>query len=354
MKVSQLAYQFPALTTLSASMNQIQTISAPISEFITVLVLEYNEIDSLSSIKQLATLPRLQRLSLRGNSIDTLDRSNAAGDTVRFPPGLKTVDLSNNKINSWSFINALPTVFPSLQSLRVSGNPLYEQPVASSAITNMPERPMTVDEAYMLTLARLRSVKVLNYGSVTPQDRSNGELYYLSLIGKELSIFPEDSADRILSAHPRYQELCERYGEPIIRRADKTGTDTVNPRSVAARVVRMVFHLPSSSSSTTEHTVKVKEIPVSFDTYQVKAFVSRLFNLTPFGFRLVWETDELDPVNQENVGEDWDSEDEAGSGDAVDVNSTKFVKREVELMDTTRDIGFWFQDVGEASIRVEL
>lgn len=344
-----MAYQFPALTTLSASMNQIQTISAPISDSITTLILEYNEIDSLSSIKQLAALPGLGRLSLRGNCIDTLDHSSTTDDTVRFPPGLKTVDLSNNKINSWSFINALQTVFPGLQSLRLSGNPLYEQPVASSAITNMPERPMTVDEAYMLTLARVGSVQVLNYGNVTPHDRSNGELYYLSLIGKELSISPEDSADRILSAHPRYQDLCEKYGEPIIRRAGKAGTDTVNPRSVAARLIKLAFHVPSS---TTERAVKVKEIPVSFDTYQVKAIVSRIFDLAPSGFRLVWETDELDPVSQENIDEDWDSEDEAGSGDAG--NSAKFVKREVELVDTTRDIGFWFQDVGEVNIRVQL
>lgn len=333
-------------------MNQIQTISTPISESITVLILEYNEIDSLSSIKQLAALPNLERLSLRGNCIDTLDRSSTANNTVRFPAGLKSVDLSNNKINSWSFINTLPTAFPGLQSLRVSGNPLYEQPVASSAITNMPERPMTVDEAYMLTLARLGSAQVLNYGKITPQDRSNGELYYLSLIGKELSLSPEDSAGRIISAHPRYQELCEKYGEPIIRRADKTGAGTVNPRSVAARLVKMTFHL---SSQTAERAVKVKEVPVSFDTYQVKAIVSRLFDLPPFGFRLVWETDELDPVNQESIDEDWDSEDETEPGDAETANnSTKFMKREVELMDTTRDIGFWFQDVGEASIRVEL
>lgn len=358
-QLSQLAYQFPAVTSLSVSMNQINTVSAPISDTITTLALEHNEIDSLSSVKQLATLPKLERLSLRENSIDTVNYTGAT-EGVQFPPNLKAIDLSNNKINSWSFVNALPTVFPGLQSLRVSGNPLYEQPVASSTITNMPELPMTVDEAYMLTLARLSPIQVLNYGSITPQDRNNGELYYLSLIGKELSISPEDAEQSILAAHPRYEDLCEKHGEPIVKRAREAekaaGKNAVNPRSVAARVVKMVFRLPSATSSQAQENVQTKEIPLSFDTYQVKALVSRLFGLTPFEFRLIWETDELDPVSKEDIGEDyWDSEDDEEGKPPVDTkDSTNFVKREVELVDSTRDIGFWLQDIGEARVRVDL
>lgn len=200
----------------------------------------------------------------------------------------------------------------------------------------------------MLTLARLPSIQILNYGSITPQDRTNGELYYLSLIGKELSAFPEDVEKGIISKHPRYRGLCEKHGEPIIRRAEKSGP-AVDPRSVAARLVKMAFRLCSQ-----EETIKTKEIPRSFDTYQVKALVSRLFGLTPFEFRLTWETDELDPVSKVNrEEEEWDSEDEGmDNGDAA-ADETKFVKREVELVDSTRDIGFWLQDVDEARIRVD-
>lgn len=334
-------------------MNQITLASEIIPEKVTTLILDHNEINSLSSIRKLAALPKLERLSLRGNYIETISAPGATEDPLRFSPSLKSVDLSNNKIDSWAFINELPMVFPGLQSLRISGNPLYNRPPASSTITNMPEHPMTVDEAYMLTLARLSSIQVLNYGNITPQDRSNGELYYLSLIGKELSVTAEDAEQGILTAHPRYRDLCEKYGEPVIRRvvneSNRPG-GLVNPRSVAARLVTMVFRLSSVTKS--------KEIPHSFDTYQVKAIVSRLFGLPPFEFRLIWETDELDPVSKENMEEDdWDSEDDAENENHKPVNageSTKFVKREVELVDSTRDIGFWFQDVGEARVRVEM
>jgi hypothetical protein len=191
-------------------------------------------------------------------------------------------------------------------------------------------------------------------------------MYYLSLIGKELSATTEEEEPAILATHPRYSELCELYVEPTITRAVVSGSSdarVIHPRSVAARLVKMAFRLPLGNGETKS---QVKEIPGSFDTYQVKALVSRLFGLPAFGFRLVWETDEWDPVEKE-VGEEaveWDegSEDEdrpdiasglETTGDGLD--KSRFVRREVELVDSTRDVGFLFQgEVGEVRIRVEI
>ena len=244
---------------------------------------------------------------------------------------------------------------------------------------------MTVDEAFMLTLCRLSSLQTLNYSKISPQDRGNSELYYLSLISRELSASPPSAEPRILADHPRYKELCEKYGEPTIKRStDSSGAgDTVNPRSVAARLVRMTFHLTSTPPSTRpiadntsqDHQgarekraeitrTRTKEIPLSFDTYQVKAIASRLFGLPPLSFNLIWETDELDPVNMTNtIQEDqWDSSEEEDSDSRLDLRSQaetdrlnpNFVKREVELVDSTRDIGFWFPgDLKEVKIRVD-
>ena len=368
-QISALTYQFSSLTTLTASANQISSIPSTLSSTITTLTLEDNEISSLSSLRKLTSLESLKRLSLRGNQIDKIyESSSDEASPLRFPNKLQSVDLSRNRIDNWLFVNQLSLVFPGLQTLRISGNPLYDQPVGPSTVTGLPEKTMTVDEAYMLTLSRIDSLKMLNYGTITEKDRSNGELYYLSLIGKELSAFPESAEWEILAKHPRYNELCEIYGEPVIRRATvSTGSGVaVNPRSVAARLLRIAFclrrELPVSSTSdkkqddASREEIKVKEIPRSFDTYQVKAIVSRLFGLAPYEFRLIWETDELDPVSKQNIDDEdgWDSEDE-------DINSPQpsdssaFVKREVELVDSTRDIGFLFQsDLTEARIRVEM
>ncbi|PYH99094.1 RNI-like protein [Aspergillus ellipticus CBS 707.79] len=369
-EISALTYQFPDLASLSASANQFSTLQIPISNTITRLTLENNDLTSLSSIKPLTSLPNLQHLSLRGNNISTVCTA-PSDDPIHFPQSLHSIDLSRNKINSWDFVNLLPATFPGLDTLRISGNPLYNQSIGPSSITGVPEKPMTVDESYMLTLARIRSLKVLNYGKIADKDRNNGELYYLSLIGKELSASPETEEQSILVSHPQFRELCEIYGQPAIRRVESGSGVTVNPRSVAARVVKLVFHLRTTSTSNTsgavqqeegasqaeQGVIKSKEIPRSFDTYQVKGIVSRLFGLPPYTFKLVWETDELDPVSREKMEDDegWDSEDDDGPQEHDRALSLPgFVKREVELVDTTKDIGFWFQtDLAEARIRVE-
>ncbi|KAE8352840.1 hypothetical protein BDV28DRAFT_120010 [Aspergillus coremiiformis] len=368
-EISTLTYQFPSLATLSVSANQISSIPSPLSSTITALNLEDNEISSLSSLRKLTSLSNLSHLSIRGNRIDKIyESSSEEAAPVRFSNTVHSLDLSRNRIDSWLSINQLPVVFPSLNTLRISGNPLYDQPVGPSIVTGLPEKMMTVDEAYMLTLARIASLKVLNYGTITARDRSNGELYYLSLIGKELSASPESAERDILAKHPRYNELCETYGEPVVRRTStSTGSGVaVHPRSVAARLVRMAFYLrlelPVPGSSCTNQDgvsreeIKVKEIPRSFDTYQVKALVSRLFGLAPYEFRLVWETDELDPVSKQNLDDEdgWDSEDD-GANPPQPSDNSGFVKREVELVDSTRDIGFMIPpELTEARIRVEL
>ncbi|KAL4892139.1 hypothetical protein BDV59DRAFT_180927 [Aspergillus ambiguus] len=354
-EISSLSYQFPSLATLSASANQFAALTTPIAGTITTLSLEHNSVTSLSSVQILTSLENLEHVSLRGNNIGKVYDPSVTEKTLRFSPSLKSIDLSRNSINTWEFVNQLSDVIPNLHSLRISGNPLFNHPVGSSIVTGMPEKPMTVDEAYMLTLSRLASLQVLNYSKITPKDRTNGELYYLSLIGKELSASPESAEWDILATHPRYRALCEIHGPPVISRVSMTTGPgaSVNPRSVAARLVKMAFCLRSAADGA--EMVKVKEIPRSFDTYQVKAIVARLFGLAPFSFRLIWETDELDPVSRENIEADegWDSEDDGRTLGTTDADRG-LVRREVELVDTTKDIGFWFQaDLIEARVRVE-
>ncbi|KAJ5823339.1 hypothetical protein N7447_005679 [Penicillium robsamsonii] len=366
-EIAAIAYRFPGLTSLTASANQLSEITCPLPNTITTLNLEHNEITSISTLRYLAALPKLEHLSVRGNSISTVNQ-NTTDTTLnfQFPLTLRSLDISRNNITSWVILNKLPTVFPGLTTLRTTANPLFDQPPLPPSVAQA-SKPMTVDEAFMLTLSRFpSSLTTLNYSTISPQDRSNAEMYYLSLIGKELSATTEAEESAILATHPRYSELCELYVEPTITRAvvSDSGAKVIHPRSVAARLVKMAFRLPLEND---ESKSQVKEIPGSFDTYQVKALVSRFFGLPAFGFRLVWETDEWDPV-EKDVGDEavveWgeDSEDEGrpdiGSGlektgDGPD--KSRFVRRDVELVDSTRDIGFLFQnEVGEVRIRVEI
>ncbi|CRG84828.1 Tubulin-specific chaperone E [Talaromyces islandicus] len=379
-EISSLTMQFPSLTSLTISTNHISNISSPLPATLRSITLESNDIMTLSSLKLLAQLPNLERLSVRGNDISTTvatqSNSSEKAGLFEFSKTLKSLDISRNRIDSWLFINDLPRIFPGLETLRISGNPLYDRAVAPTNITGLPEKPMTVDEAFMLTLARLENLTSLNYSKITQNDRTNGELYYLSLIGKELSAFPASNEERILATHPRYSSLCEIYGEPAVkRRSDTFLGKNMKPGSVAARLVNFKFYQagsPGSSPDTSgirpddEKREREYQIPRTFDVYRVKSIVSRLFRLAPLRFRLIWEMEEWDPVEEFNLGgEEWDSEDEEEeeeenkSKNAADQSDTgkeaitpmvtkadgsKFVRREVELIDSTRHVGFWFDD----------
>ncbi|CAG8921738.1 unnamed protein product [Penicillium salamii] len=356
-EIAEIVSRFPGLTSLTASANQLTEISCELPSTITTLALEHNEISSISALRHLSALPNLQHLSVRGNSISTANKDTT---TFQFPPTLRSLDISRNNITSWTILNDLPTIFPGLTTLRISGNPLFDQPPLPPSITAASasdSKPMTVDEAFMLTLSRFPpTLTTLNYSTITPQDRLNAEMYYLSLIGKELSSTTEPEEPAILATHPRYTELCTLYVEPTITRkpTQNAGSRVIHPRSVAARLVKMSFRYQTDS----QFQQVLKEIPGSFDTYQVKALVSRLFKLPAFGFRLIWETEEWDPIEKEAADEaaDWDeSDDEVGeTGRDAGPDESRFMRREVDLVESTRDIGFLFQgQEGEVKVRVE-
>ncbi|EED24243.1 tubulin-specific chaperone, putative [Talaromyces stipitatus ATCC 10500] len=378
-EISSIAAQFPNLESLLASSNSLTSITTTLPVTLKSLVLENNDLTSLSSLKALSELPNLSRLILRGNNLDTVFASQSGNDndksTFQFSRTLKFLDVSHNKIDSWLFINDLSTAFPGLDSLRISGNPLHDRSIASTSVTGLPEKPMTADEAFMLTLARLENLTSLNYSKITQQDRTNGELYYLSLIGKELSASSVSDEARILATHPRYSALCEIYGEPDITRSEGLQGPNIKPGSVAARLVTFEFYqVPSPGTSesaidTTDSASKSCLIPKTFDIYRIKGIVSRLFALTPLRFRLVWETEEWDPVEEFNIlgGEEWGSDEENDNvaeprkrdiqnsdPTVVKVDGSKFIRREVELVDSTRQVGFWFDDnTDRVRVRIE-
>ncbi|KAI9878772.1 MAG: hypothetical protein M1830_010574 [Pleopsidium flavum] len=356
--------RFKSLTTLSVSSNDFGRLEhVLLLDSLVTLTLEQNAFGSLTSLGPLAELPNLRSLFLRDNAISSIydcKTSASAEPTARelqFSKSLGYVDLSYNAIARWSFIDDLQAVFPGLTGLRVAHNPLYEDPGAKDG------RIMSVDEGYMLTLARLGNLKNLNFSNITKQERTNAEMYYLSRIAKSLATVLETEEPNITSQHRRFAELCETYGPPTVVR---TSPSTINPNSLAARLINFTFycHPSASNESSTDSITRTKEIPRTFDIYRLKGIVGMLFGHRPMGLRLIWETGELDPVA--GYEEEWDSSDEeeeegvlssgkgnvAGSQDEF-AKEGKWVKREVELVDSTREVGFWIEG-REAKVRLEL
>jgi len=361
-EVCHVVAAFPALISLTADSNELRSLNAPtallqsmLNWSLKSLNLDYNEFSSLGDISSLVGLPCLDTLRLKGNHIKAIiDESR---EKPVFGAHLKYVDLSYNDVTSWAFVDELPDVFPGLTALRFSHNPIYESPTKEGSMVT------AIEEGYMFTLARIANLKVLNFSNITPAERTNAEMFYLSRIGKAIAAVPETEEYLITKQHRRYNELCQLYGAPTVVRV----SSTANPDFLEARLIKFNFYMPPGTIDEQGSKITMaQEIPKGFDIYQVKGIVGRLFGLRPLSLRLIWETGEWDPVaGYEDQEEDSDEEDEVEDThvhkESIEqeakietaMRKGRWMRREVELEDGTRQIGFWLDGM-EATVRVEL
>jgi hypothetical protein len=332
------------LTTLNAGSNQLTVLPEmdylSLSNTLTSINLEFNDFTHISDLASLTSLGALRNLHLKGNNIAAISPDDTAGP--RFPSSLQYLDVSYNNIATWSFVDLLPAHFPGLNALRLSHNPVYD-----SARDMEDKKASSSEESHMFTIARLGSLKSLNFAQVKPADRTNAEMFYLSRIAKQLATVPESAEDTVLIQHPRYKELCEIYGAP-----DVTRRNEINPSFLEARLITAAFHYETTQK-------KVCKIPRSFDIYTVKGIAGKLFGLAPLGVKLVWETGEWDPVAGYDDGDADSSEDEEQIMDpaaaevvAVNAKSGRWIKREVELRDGPKQLGYCVDGL-DVAIRVE-
>jgi tubulin-specific chaperone E len=359
-----IASRFKALTTFNVGTNQLSRLSSvafgTLSSALTLVNLEFNDFTALGDLTPLTSLTSLRNLHLKGNNISSIT-SGETDNSFVFPKCLEYLDLSYNKVATWLFVDSLPDIFPGLLALRLTHNPIYESPDPDST----GQGKGTTEEAYMITIGRLATIKSLNFTAITESDRANAEMFYLSRIAKSLAAVPESSEASVIATHKRYAELCELYGQPdIIRRHQ------INPAFLEARLVTVDFHFinPESTERKNENIKRTSKIPKSFDIYAVKGIAAKLFGVSALRLKLIWETGEWDPVAgfEEEVGDSSEEEDAEQELEKV-VSSTdalgghyqlerktgRWVKREVELKEGPRQLGFCVDGL-EAKIRVEL
>jgi len=99
--------------------------------------------------------------------------------------------------------------------------------------------------------------------------------------------------------------------------------------------------------------------------YALKGIIGRLFGLKPMSLKLIWETGEWDPVaGADDRDEDSDLEQDVDLGEGKreadgrgekeeERDNGRWVQREEELVDGTKDVGFWVEG-REARVRIEM
>ncbi|KAH9845300.1 PAC2-involved in the stabilization of microtubles [Teratosphaeria destructans] len=276
---------------------------------------------------------------LKNCNITTVNRS-AEFSSLAPCLNVEELDLRHNDIASWTFFNSLAATFPNLLHLRTTGNPLYQDLMSAEG------KPLSAEDGYMLTIARIATLQTLNYSKITDKERLNAETYYLNQIAISISsVASVHEEEAVKAAHPRWTELCEEYGEPIV--LNKTDQGDVDPSSLAARLLHITF---VHANDTWED-----EVPKAFSIYDLLGMVGKRLGVMPLKLRLVHETGEKDPVRSVGAGEGgpdwWDSSDEdEGSGPGARAENR--VERHVELVAGTRPIGTYIEG-SSARVRVE-
>ncbi|GAW19961.1 hypothetical protein ANO14919_094540 [Xylariales sp. No.14919] len=357
-EIGHVATRFKALSALSASTNQLSALPpisfSSLASTLTSLNLEFNEFATISQLGSLAALTALRHLHLKGNNISTTRLASSDESLPIFSTNLQYLDVSYNQVSSWAFVDELPTCFPGLTALRFAHNPIYDNP--DPELSTNPKN--FTEEAYMFTIGRLASLKTLNFGTISMADRQDAEMFYLAHIGKHLATVPKTQEAEILRQHKRYAELCELYGPPTVNRRKE-----VNPAFLEARLINVQFVSHLEGGGTVQRDTR---IPKSFDIYAVKGIAGKIFGVKPLSIRLIWETGEWDPVAgfDNEVEDSSGAEEELSAAEEGEMTTSgdnphpvkeigKWVKREVELPDGPRQLGFCVDGL-EVKVRVEM
>ncbi|RPB28447.1 RNI-like protein [Terfezia boudieri ATCC MYA-4762] len=258
---------FPSLQILDLSLNRLSSIPQEIGDILitkiltpklTELKLERNKLTNISSILPASLLPNLRKLLLARNQISSIYGPDDDPETPILFKNIRYLDLSFNSIPSFKFINAINSHFPDVEGLRITHNPLYEVPGMGS------------DEAHMLTVGRLNwKVRLLNFTTITIQERTNAELYYLGRIAKEMAEVAEgEEEELIVRQHPRWNELCKAHGKPIVNRSLE-----VDRQSLGRNLINIEFVHNNQSV--------VRKIPKHLTVSALKGIVGILFPVRP-------------------------------------------------------------------------
>jgi len=299
--------------------NQFDTFptstSFPQISSVKLLYLDNNDFADLDCIIPIIqAFPNIGTLSFAANRIRKLGQQLSSLKQIF--PHINTLSIPDNQIPEFQFLESLSILFPNLASLRITGNPFY------TIDTNGPD-PQSSDKLYYLGLARVPTLKTLNYAIITQREREEGEIYYLSIAAKEIqNLFtsspPPSSANTTTLAnqarqlHPRYQALCQKYSrESVIDQLLSLQTSTSSTPATAshqpaypagslgARLVTATFYIPSSHVSTTPTITQ--QLPLSLPGSYLMGHL--LHNptfasyLKPLQFNLIYESTELDPVD---------------------------------------------------------
>jgi hypothetical protein len=336
----ELAVHFPNLTELHFGFNELSVLedesTEPLKNItfpnLRLLNLESNHLKSWNEVSDLTQrhLPVLETLFLNNNIIEQFEASSTQFTT------LKTLNISHNQIKSWRCIHSLNNL-KTVTHLRLRHNsvllndPLPPIPSTSTA-QQTPSPPSTgIDlndfdavpkTSQMELMARLGNLTHLNNALITPRERLDAELYYLSRcvqlkqewdskfptskVGPTSTCTKEEWDQLFYEWHPRLKQIADAQGGmPEAPPASVTST-ILKDRLMMLKIVEVwMTGSTAVDVGTTRGKTFDKKVPTTMTVRALKVVVGRLFGLkgkgigvgagnSAFKLKAVYKSDETD------------------------------------------------------------
>lgn len=233
--LDKIAWFFPNLRVLSLANNRL----------VSVPKLPFNCLQTLDlSFNNLTTIPSLEIPDLNVSNNSSTDTIT----TIATLPITESLNISNNDI-SWSDIDALASSAPKLTNLRITTN----------------------DKDDALFLGRLGNIITLNGRVISPRERTDADLYFMTKVAQQSTPHPP---------HARWEELCKKYGEPVVRNSEQA-KDKLSNKIVTVNVI-------------CEQNIKSVKLLRTLTIQKLKTQLAKQFNLSPFNITLTHENNTLD------------------------------------------------------------
>ncbi|KAJ6525499.1 hypothetical protein DFH09DRAFT_1046450 [Mycena vulgaris] len=195
-EMQQVTTAMPVLKIVEMGYNLIDELSSDDllqGSSIATINLDSNDLHSWVHIcDSLRPYSSLERVVLTSNKIAKIPPPD-----IRQTLGVKHLSLSHNCLESWSDIDALSAWCPTLNTLTLIGNPLFDDPVHGR-------------NSRQFAVSKIPSLVALDAATISAKERIDCELFYLSHIAHQ---GPKSEEDRVLT-HPRWAALCEKHGRP--------------------------------------------------------------------------------------------------------------------------------------------
>lgn len=254
--LEMLAPIFPRLESLNLAQNMLSDLSpiSPVLDFFPRLRsvdLSYNAFTHVPSLN-------VPEINVSNNAIHTLS-SGLTG-----LPRCTSLNLGYNLIDGWNAVDDVLKVAPKLISLRLNGNPFFE----------------AQSDAHIYALGRIGQITKLNGTTISPQERNEAELYFMSQVAKSKIDYNTTSN--------RWNELCQTHGTP-------TTSTTNSQNTIKSKIIELQLH-----HNGTKKPLKVLK---TNSLQKTRLLISRALNLDPFTLTLSLNNTPIDSDPQTKISE---------------------------------------------------